>query len=181
MTSEQICPLCGEEVGFYGDDYEDGEIECSNVDCSLWAKNFTLSDFRTLLSQIARIKQEAKQELINEFDAEFEVMENEATDEELITETEKEYSSLSNEEKKNLQKNYKYLFDSILIYKAHESEREKTRTQTAKEIFEKLENAFETILGYDAKGEDVLCWENFVKVRDAILINKKETETKVKE
>lgn len=33
---------------------------------------------------------------------------------------------------------------------ARESEREKTRTETVKEIFEKLEK----ILGYDAKGED---------------------------
>lgn len=60
------CPLCGEEVGFYGDDYEDVEIECSNVDCSLWAKNFTLSGFRTLLSQISRIRQEAKQEVFDD-------------------------------------------------------------------------------------------------------------------
>jgi len=67
------------------------------------------------------------------------------------------------------------------ITKARESEREKTRTETAKEIFEKLENAFETILGYDAKGEDVICWEKFVKIRDEILTNKKEAETKVKE
>ena len=63
------------------------------------------------------------------------------------------------------------------ITKARESERE----NIAKEIFEKLENAFETILGYDAKDEYVLCWEKFVKVRDAIQRNKKETETKVKE
>lgn len=76
MISDQSCPLCGEKMNLFK-----GTVICSNKKCGL-RDVISIDSLKDMESQIARIKQEAKQELMNEFDAEFEVMENEATDEE---------------------------------------------------------------------------------------------------
>lgn len=79
MTLDQSCPLCGEKLE---GDYD--QYGCVNIYCFCGADSviFSKVDIDRLNCQLETIKQKAKQELMNEFDAEFEVMENEATDEE---------------------------------------------------------------------------------------------------
>lgn len=63
MTSEQKCPLCGQErqvwevMGY-------PRYKCKNIDCVLCGKEILHSTDRAYQSQIARIKQEAKEECL---------------------------------------------------------------------------------------------------------------------
>ncbi len=77
--TDQTCPLCGKELASSYSGFRHHKKLPINNECFISIND----DFLIRLEkQISRIKQQAKQELMNEFDSEFEVMENEATDEE---------------------------------------------------------------------------------------------------
>lgn len=67
MTSETNCPLCGKLLGkdFYNTDYL-----CKNSGCFNNYKSFNTAELEILSSQIARIKQEAKQEVFDDIEKE---------------------------------------------------------------------------------------------------------------
>lgn len=67
MTSEQTCPLCGEKTkkGIRN------TISCSNSKCCLFVAiiddiYWQIEDWNYQISQISRIKQQAKQEVLEE-------------------------------------------------------------------------------------------------------------------
>lgn len=64
MTSDQSCPLCEKEMYY---DSDDDLYECQSEACFLYAQEFFESDLEVLASQITRIRQEAKQEVFDDF------------------------------------------------------------------------------------------------------------------
>ena len=66
MTSDQTCPLCGKDLHYA---MQLGVLRCVNHDCCLYRVELSRIKFRCLTSQISRIRQEAKQELINEIES----------------------------------------------------------------------------------------------------------------
>ena len=68
MTSDQTCPLCGEEREVYNI-LGHPRYKCHNIDCILCGKEILYQTNKQYQSQIARIRQEAKQELINEIES----------------------------------------------------------------------------------------------------------------
>ena len=60
MISDQSCPLCGEKMNLFK-----GTVICSNKKCGL-RDVISIDSLKDMESQIARIKQEAKQEFWKE-------------------------------------------------------------------------------------------------------------------
>lgn len=76
MTENQSCPLCGEKLEFFTEEeIKDTnewniEVECKNQSCGLYGQTtLYYTDIKKIASQIARIKQEAKQEFANDLDS----------------------------------------------------------------------------------------------------------------
>ena len=67
MTSDQSCPLCGEKIISSID--KKGYIFCNNIKCSIAYTRIKLEYIKLMESQIARIKQEAKQEVFDDLDS----------------------------------------------------------------------------------------------------------------
>lgn len=65
MTLNQSCPLCGENT-FSGKD----KTSCNNLSCFIGGQVYQTKKFERLSSQIARIKQEAKQEVFDDIEKE---------------------------------------------------------------------------------------------------------------
>lgn len=63
MISDQSCPLCGEKMNLFK-----GTVICSNKKCGL-RDVISIDSLKDMESQIARIKQEAKQEFANDLDS----------------------------------------------------------------------------------------------------------------